>query len=86
MSRDSVSPSSLSLRTSFLKSAVSRPTRAARSGARTVGWRSIRSRVSRVHAPYDDALSSLASRASICAISAASGIDSRSASRGSGPA
>ncbi len=62
MSSDSVSPSSLSLRTSFLKSAVSRPTRAARSGARTVGWRSIRSSVSRVQAPYDEALSSRSSR------------------------
>ena len=86
MASDSVRPSSLSLRTSFLKSAVSRPTRAARSGARTVGLRSIRSSVSRVHAPYDDAASRRSSRALIVAISSASGTAARSASRGSGPA
>ena len=86
MASDSVRPSSLSLRTSFLKSAVSRPTRAARSGARTVGLRSIRSSVSRVHAPYADAASRRSSRALIVAISSASGTAARSASRGSGPA
>ena len=58
------------MRTSFLKSAVSRPTFAARSGARTVGLRSIRSSVSRVHAPYDDEASSRSSRALIAAINA----------------
>src|SRR5919112_1120448 len=51
MSRDSVSPSSLSLRTSRLKLGVSRPSSAASSGARTVGWRSMIARVALVHGP-----------------------------------
>ena len=52
MSSDWVRPFSLSLRTSFLKSGVSRPTSAASSGARRPGLRPISASVLRVQGPY----------------------------------
>ena len=86
MSSDSVSPSSLSLRTSRLKLGVSRPSSAASSGARTVGSRSMIASVARVHGPIADARSSRSSRSRIAATSSASGTVARSCSRGSAPA
>ena len=86
MSSDSVSPSSLSLRTSRLNDAVSRPSSAARSGARTSGERSTIASVRRVHGPVDDAASRRSRRARISASSASVGGRCRNAIRGSSPA
>ena len=86
MSSDSVRPSSLSLRTSRLNDAVSRPSSAARSGARTSGERSMIASVCRVHGPADDAASRRSSRARTSASSASVGGCCRSPIRGSSPA
>ena len=73
MSSDSVRPSSLSLRTSRLNDGVSRPSSAARSGARTSGERSMIASVCLVHGPMDDAASSRSRRPRISASSASVG-------------
>ena len=86
MSSDSVSPSSLSLRTSRLNDGVSRPSSAARSGARTSGERSMIASVCRVHGPVGDAASRRSRRARISASSASVGGRCRNAIRGSSPA
>ena len=79
-------PSALSLRTSRLNTSVSRPSDAARSGARTAGRSAMSCSTVAVHGPRVLALSSFASRARIAATSSSvRSSSSRSATRSSGP-